>query len=445
MNTNEELIPVLQDKKSNIEAILEKIKEQSFLTTPFETLGEYEILRKYDPAGIRKIYEEFELVNKAILEKYQQLVDSGAKDANGKLVTEALGQQTSISWSSQKFEGGEIRYNPEEKKAFVIYGAIYAKWVQLGGVNFGLPVTDESVAMDGKGRYNHFSRGKSIYWHPAIGAFAIYGEIRNKWASLGWENSFLGYPLTDEFPAAGGLGRCNHFQNGSIYWTPGTGAHEVHGSIRDKWDALGGTFSFLGYPVSDEINTVAPAGGRVSNFQRGFIVWNSNGSVTVTADAITWRSGKLGPDTTEGFAEFSVSSDGNWNYKGHMHESGWFSHDAKFGVAVVLPETGIAIGVAEEGTIHGTVDPGTRDYDWDKTGFDERIIKHFDLLRTKGATFNMDVSTTPLSIFFTAMIPVVVALIILGGVKIGTDPACKSGHHENPDGSSFDGWRCEYK
>jgi uncharacterized protein with LGFP repeats len=46
-------------------------------------------------------------------------------------------------------------------------------------------------------------------------------------------------PLTDESPTPDGIGRFNHFQGGSIYWTPGIGAHEVHGAIRDKWASMG--------------------------------------------------------------------------------------------------------------------------------------------------------------------------------------------------------------
>ena len=45
---------------------------------------------------------------------------------------------------------------------------------------------------------------------------------------------FLHYPVTDETGTPDGVGRFNHFEGGSIYWTPGTGAKEVHGAIRDQ-------------------------------------------------------------------------------------------------------------------------------------------------------------------------------------------------------------------
>jgi LGFP repeat-containing protein/insecticidal crystal toxin P42 protein len=134
----------------------------------------------------------------------------------------------------------------------------------------GYPLTDETSTPDGFGRYNHF-QGGSIYWTLDTGAHEVHGDIREKWASLGWERSFLGYPLTDETETPDGFGRYNHFQGGSIYWTLDTGAHEVHGDIREKWASLGWEQSFLGYPLSDE--TVIPDGvERYSQFQAGLIV-----------------------------------------------------------------------------------------------------------------------------------------------------------------------------
>ncbi len=97
----------------------------------------------------------------------------------------------------------------------------------------------------------------------------MYGAIRGLWSRLGWEHSFLGYPLTDELTTPDGIGRYNHFQGGSIYWSPSTGAHCVYGAIRDKWAALGWERSWLGYPTSDE--QPFSENGRVSTFERGAI------------------------------------------------------------------------------------------------------------------------------------------------------------------------------
>lgn len=88
----------------------------------------------------------------------------------------------------------------------------------------------------------------------SAGAFEVHGDILRKYLALGAEASILGYPRTDETGTPDGVGRFNHFQGGSIYWTPSTSAHEVHGLIRDLWASQGWERNVqLGYPVSDEL------------------------------------------------------------------------------------------------------------------------------------------------------------------------------------------------
>jgi uncharacterized protein with LGFP repeats len=60
----------------------------------------------------------------------------------------------------------------------------------------------------------------------------------------------------------------------SIYWTPTTAAHEVHGAIRDAWAQNGFERGPVGYPTSDEHNSSVP-GGRRSDFEHGFIDWTA--------------------------------------------------------------------------------------------------------------------------------------------------------------------------
>jgi hypothetical protein len=111
-----------------------------------------------------------------------------------------------------------LRYNPMD-----------ADSVKLESVRYlGLPISDELPTPDGIGRFNGFEGG-GIYWHPDIGAFAVYGEIYNLWASLGWERSWLGYPTSNELPTSDGAGRISQFQNGYIIWYPDQGATAIQG------------------------------------------------------------------------------------------------------------------------------------------------------------------------------------------------------------------------
>jgi hypothetical protein len=97
------------------------------------------------------------------------------------------------------------------------------KYDELGGAAgfLGSPDTAVTPCPDGEGFFRHF-RGGSIYWHPATGAHEVHGEIRAKWAALGWERGLLGYPTTDQMPGRDprAAGVFNHFQRGSIWWHP---------------------------------------------------------------------------------------------------------------------------------------------------------------------------------------------------------------------------------
>ncbi|UMP03203.1 PQQ-dependent sugar dehydrogenase [Amycolatopsis sp. EV170708-02-1] len=165
--------------------------------------------------------------------------------------------------------------------AHPVFGRIRVRWKALGAEagELGYPTTDEGITPDRIGRYNHFSKNASIYYTVQTDAKAIWGRIRVRWEALGWEAGPLGYPTMEETKTPDGIGRYVHFTKaGSIYWTMQTDAHGVYGAIRQRWEALGWENSYLRYPTTDEM---AVTGGRQNNFQGGYVFWNaSNGAVT---------------------------------------------------------------------------------------------------------------------------------------------------------------------
>ncbi|REG37351.1 peptidase M23-like protein [Archangium gephyra] len=232
------------------------------------------------------------------------------------------------------FERGSIYWTPT-LGAHVVMGQIRLKWEQLGWERsvVGYPITDELVTPDGRGRFNHFERG-SIYWTPELGAWEIHGNIREKWKQLGWEKSNLGYPKTGELTTPDGVGRYNHFENGSIYWTQATGAHEVRGIIQAKWAERGWETSYLGYPTTDEQGT-ADGVGRYNHFQRGSIYFTpATGAHEVIGDINTrWvalgrEAGLLGypltdeTKTPDGVGRFNHFQNGSiyWTQATGAHE-----------------------------------------------------------------------------------------------------------------------------
>jgi LGFP repeat len=171
---------------------------------------------------------------------------------------------------------------PVDMRGHAVYGAILERWAALRYSDgpLGFPVMSEAGVPDGVGRYVNFEGG-AIYWHPDpnVGAHAVWGDIGARWHQIGKEQ--FGYPVTDETATPDGVGRYNHFRkfvpgntyDASIYWTPTTKAHEVYGAIRHKWATMGWERSHLGYPVAAEADF---EGGRLQRFQGGALFWNGH-------------------------------------------------------------------------------------------------------------------------------------------------------------------------
>ncbi|HSA49260.1 MAG TPA: PKD domain-containing protein, partial [Yinghuangia sp.] len=211
------------------------------------------------------------------------------------------------------FAGGRAYWTPATG-VHEVHGLILTDYLAFGGhVVFGAPTTDETATPDGIGRFNHFAGGPtsglaSSYWTPDTGAHMVYGEIRKRWAAMGWELGPNGYPTTDEFPTANGVGRYNNFQNGAIYWKNGVGAHSVFGAIFDRYAALGWDSGVLGFPTTSETKT--PYGdGRYNHFENGSIYWSLGtgahevyGEILKRWAALGWELSYLGYPTSGEFA-----------------------------------------------------------------------------------------------------------------------------------------------
>lgn len=160
-----------------------------------------------------------------------------------------------------------------------VHGGIRARFDRIGGVGtLGVPLTDELRTPRRTGAYNHFQHG-SIYSSPATGSFEVRGAIRDRWAQLGWENG-LGFPVSGDTRTPTKPGYYTHFEGGSVYWSPATGAHAVRGALRDAWARQGWENGRLGFPTRDEYPV--PGGLRV-DFQGGSITWDAARRTTSTS------------------------------------------------------------------------------------------------------------------------------------------------------------------
>lgn len=153
----------------------------------------------------------------------------------------------------------------------VMAETIEERWRSLGGANgpWGAPNSEQTPYGDKyHGAFQNFRAG-GVVWSPATGAHLVNNnEILSKWNRL---VEWIGYPETDVSRVPRGDGYYMHCQYGSIYTRIGSKkAYEVHGEIRNKWAALGWEQGRLGYPDSDEFQD-GPY--RRSNFQFGYIRW----------------------------------------------------------------------------------------------------------------------------------------------------------------------------
>ncbi len=221
------------------------------------------------------------------------------------------------------YQGGSIYWSPSTG-AHEIHGAIRAEYAKLGWERsfLGYPTTDEVNTREGHGRDNMF-QGGTIIWSQRTGAHEIHGAIFQEYMKTGATAGILGYPLTDESTTPDGVGRYNLFgtSGGSgavagVYWTPQTGAHEVHGAIYQRWASMGWERGSVGYPTSDEMDTPEHS-GRYNDFQHGAIGWTpSSGPIVI--DKTSSYSGDRNVVDHDGFTylhgEYEVLAPGNKTY-----------------------------------------------------------------------------------------------------------------------------------
>jgi uncharacterized protein with LGFP repeats len=291
----------------------------------------------------------------AIDDKYAQVIKANpwiGKPTEGGSCPDGIGQY-------QHYAGGASIYWTPATGTHLIYGLIRDKWAALGWEQgpTGYPMTDEANAGSGKGRYNDFQNGTIIWKSGTPEAFAAYGAIYGKWGQQKWDSGFLGFPTTDESATPDGIGRYNHFEGGSIYWTPETGAHIVTEAVRDAWAAQGWEVSRLQYPTTDTLVTAGTNGlGRYNHFEGGEILWTPQGGTVInlypTMSIVKACAKHLGNDKlTISQIQVTFWNDGNWRFQVYLDDHSTFYGDA-FAVGFIIDGDGH--GASMSGTIgHG--------------------------------------------------------------------------------------------
>ncbi|MEZ0166148.1 CAP domain-containing protein [Kineococcus sp. LSe6-4] len=219
-----------------------------------------------------------------------------------------------------------VAQNPDGSRSYAgvpVKGAILATYTAAGanGGHLGLPVGRELGPLRSGGYGQHFAGG-SVYWSAASGAAAVRGGIRDRWAALGWENGWLGYPTGSEFPVRGGLAQ--RFQGGTVYWSPATGAQALGGAVLAGYGAAGWEDGPLGFPTT----TSAPLrGGSFAHFQGGSVYAGPAGTFVVAGPvraawaAQGWEAGALGYPASAQFGGLLAGGSGQHFTGGSVYSS----------------------------------------------------------------------------------------------------------------------------
>ncbi|WP_104088514.1 hypothetical protein [Cryobacterium sp. N19] len=170
--------------------------------------------------------------------------------------------------------------------------SIRAVYSASGGASGPLgAATSELIPMSyhGGGFGQAFQNG-SIYWSPSTGAHIVSGTVLPYYFAksgaagpLAWPNSPASV-ITDN---GGGTGQS--FQNGSVYASPTAGTWSVRGTIRSEYWKTGGSAGPLGWPTNDASAISANGGGSSQEFQTGTILSQTGRSTYATSGSIRDR------------------------------------------------------------------------------------------------------------------------------------------------------------
>ena len=114
-------------------------------------------------------------------------------------------------------------------------------------------------------------------------------------------------------------------------------------------------------------------------------------SITIPLTAAALQTAQLGPWQTGnisypsgvpvgGYASLTLRSDGTYEFTGHFHDSGAPSYDDHFAWGVRASD-GFAFTFAHRGHMAGTFEAGSRDDDWNVTGYNADIAAHWAALQ----------------------------------------------------------------
>jgi uncharacterized protein with LGFP repeats len=143
---------------------------------------------------------------------------------------------------------------------------------------------DFSGGTGGTGAIMKSNANDESYW--------VGDDFWKTFLSVNGANGLLKYPTSDRYDVTGGARQ--DFQGGAILQSP-SGTFTVYGAIGEKYLQVGAENSYLGFPTSDEIKMTN--GWVKQTFEGGYILWKA-GQPTTVYD--TKASQSLPPESGQG-------------------------------------------------------------------------------------------------------------------------------------------------
>ncbi|MFC0449789.1 hypothetical protein [Rhodococcus jostii] len=118
-----------------------------------------------------------------------------------------------------------------------------------------------------------------------------------------------------------------------------------------------------------------------------------------------------------GWTQMVVFPDGSYNYSGHLHVSGATSYTVSVAWVLTTGSGHPSFVMPAKGRVHGTFEPGSRDFDWNRSGTNPALRNAWPIFNAQGyrwrwsAAANLDI--TPLVDNISKALGVVGAVVAL--------------------------------
>jgi uncharacterized protein with LGFP repeats len=164
---------------------------------------------------------------------------------------------------------------------------IAKKYAELGGSAgfLGRVVAPEKANTDRRGRVARYQNG-NIYWTATTGAHEVHGRILAEFADQAGVNGPLKYPTSDTRRSGDRKSEYSNFENGRIYDRGSAGLVTILKPFFAKHEALGGIYGQLGYPKENARNA-RDGRSRYQNFDKGRIYQRGSSVVEIHGAVFT--------------------------------------------------------------------------------------------------------------------------------------------------------------